>query len=396
MDEPLRRRVRLVQQRRDQAGAGLPAPVRGPGPLARRMAAQPARPAGPAPPAAAAASSSSIFSNPLLPNIKDYYEPWTYDYENLISAPLGDDFPVAEPRSLLTGRPTKIEWSANWDDDLGGAPEHGHLDPVVEQLRRDAVDKVRFEYEQAFMFFLPRICEHCLNPSCVASCPSGRDVQAQRGRHRAGGPGPLPRLADVRDRLPVQEGVLQPPDRQGREVHVLLPARRGRSADRVQRDLRGSAALHRSGALRRRPGHRGGLDRGPAGPVRGPARPDARPERPRGRRRGPARGDQRRLGRGGPALTGLRAGEDVPGRAAAAPGVPHHAHGLVRAAAVPGGGRAARHRARRGGRRQPVRGDRHAAHPGRVPRRPVHRRRHGPGHRRCCSGWRRCARTCAG
>jgi nitrate reductase / nitrite oxidoreductase, beta subunit len=29
------------------------------------------------------------------------------------------------------------------------------------------------EYEQAFMFYLPRICEHCLNPSCVASCPSG-------------------------------------------------------------------------------------------------------------------------------------------------------------------------------------------------------------------------------
>ena len=32
---------------------------------------------------------------------------------------------------------------------------------------------MRFSYEQAFMFFLPRICEHCLNPSCVASCPSG-------------------------------------------------------------------------------------------------------------------------------------------------------------------------------------------------------------------------------
>jgi nitrate reductase beta subunit len=32
---------------------------------------------------------------------------------------------------------------------------------------------VRLTYEQAFMFFLPRICEHCLNPSCVASCPSG-------------------------------------------------------------------------------------------------------------------------------------------------------------------------------------------------------------------------------
>ncbi len=115
----------------------------------------------------------SIFSNPLLPNIKDYYEPWTYDYENLISAPLGDDFPVARPISLITGRPTKIEWSANWDDDLGGAPEHGHLDPIVAALRRQASDKVQFEYEKSFMFFLPRICEHCLNPACVASCPSG-------------------------------------------------------------------------------------------------------------------------------------------------------------------------------------------------------------------------------
>ena len=30
----------------------------------------------------------SIFANPVLPNIRDYYEPWTYDYENLIDAPL--------------------------------------------------------------------------------------------------------------------------------------------------------------------------------------------------------------------------------------------------------------------------------------------------------------------
>ncbi|HJC58724.1 MAG TPA: nitrate reductase subunit beta, partial [Candidatus Dietzia intestinigallinarum] len=26
---------------------------------------------------------------------------------------------------------------------------------------------------ETFMFYLPRICEHCLNPSCVSSCPSG-------------------------------------------------------------------------------------------------------------------------------------------------------------------------------------------------------------------------------
>ena len=115
----------------------------------------------------------TIFANPVLPNIRDYYEPWTYDYEHLTTAPLGDDFPVARPKSLLTGKPTKISWSANWDDDLAGAPEHGHLDPIVERMRSEAESRVAFEYERSFMFYLPRICEHCLNPSCVASCPSG-------------------------------------------------------------------------------------------------------------------------------------------------------------------------------------------------------------------------------
>ena len=70
------------------------------------------------------------------------------------------------------------------------------------------------------MFFVPRICEHCLNPSCMASLPLRRDLQALRGRHRAGGPGQVPRLAPVHHRLPVQEDLLQPPHRQGREVHT--------------------------------------------------------------------------------------------------------------------------------------------------------------------------------
>ena len=115
----------------------------------------------------------TIFANPVLPNIRDYYEPWTYDYENLTAAPLGEDFPVARPKSLISGEPMSVEWSANWDDSLGGGAETADRDPVVERLRREAEDTVRFAFEQAFMFYLPRICEHCLNPSCVASCPSG-------------------------------------------------------------------------------------------------------------------------------------------------------------------------------------------------------------------------------
>ncbi|MFJ9038317.1 nitrate reductase subunit beta [Streptomyces sp. NPDC102406] len=116
---------------------------------------------------------AGIFSNPKLPEMKDYYEPWTYDYKNLTEAPLGDDYPVAEPRSQITGKPMKIEWSSNWDDNLGGATQYGDLDPMVEKTRQQAADKVKFAFEQTFMFYLPRICEHCLNPSCVASCPSG-------------------------------------------------------------------------------------------------------------------------------------------------------------------------------------------------------------------------------
>ena len=115
----------------------------------------------------------TIFASPVQPTLDDYYEPWTYDYEMLINAPLGDDFPVAKPKSLITGEDTKITWSANWDDNLGGAPEHGDLDPIVKKLRDEASEQIKFSFEQTFMFYLPRICEHCLNPSCMASCPSG-------------------------------------------------------------------------------------------------------------------------------------------------------------------------------------------------------------------------------
>ena len=114
-----------------------------------------------------------IFASPVQPKLEDYYEPWTYDYETLVNAPLGDDFPVARPKSLITGNDMKIRWSANWDDNLGGATEMGHLDPIVEKVRKASEDRIQFEFEQTFMFYLPRICEHCLNPACVASCPSG-------------------------------------------------------------------------------------------------------------------------------------------------------------------------------------------------------------------------------
>ncbi|MGI9557837.1 MAG: 4Fe-4S dicluster domain-containing protein, partial [Solirubrobacterales bacterium] len=111
----------------------------------------------------------NIFHNPDLPSLEDYYEPWTYDYEALTSARPSRHQPVARPTSRIDGEDIDLEWGPNWEDDLGGAPEHALDDPN----RREVEEQVRMEYEQAFMFYLPRICEHCLNPACVASCPSG-------------------------------------------------------------------------------------------------------------------------------------------------------------------------------------------------------------------------------
>lgn len=113
---------------------------------------------------------SRIFANPHLPVIDDYYEPWTYDYANLVESPRRTHQPVARPKSALTGeRMDNPTWGPNWDDDLAGGRAIAPRDPNLRHLQEHIV----FEYEQAFMMYLPRICEHCLNPSCVASCPEG-------------------------------------------------------------------------------------------------------------------------------------------------------------------------------------------------------------------------------
>jgi nitrate reductase / nitrite oxidoreductase, beta subunit len=111
----------------------------------------------------------SIFYNPELPTIDDYGDPWTYDYQTVIDAPLGTPNPSAHSISALTGKDMTVKWGSNFEDDLAGAAEYAVADPNLAGLE----ERVKMEFEQVFMFYLPRICEHCLNPSCVASCPSG-------------------------------------------------------------------------------------------------------------------------------------------------------------------------------------------------------------------------------
>ncbi|MGB0120277.1 MAG: nitrate reductase subunit beta [Solirubrobacterales bacterium] len=112
---------------------------------------------------------SNIFWNPDLPQLDDYYDPWTYNYDHLISSPASKSQPVARPKSQITGGDLNLQWGPNWEDDLAGSKNGAANDPNFRKLE----EEVKGEFEDAFMMYLPRICEHCINPSCVASCPSG-------------------------------------------------------------------------------------------------------------------------------------------------------------------------------------------------------------------------------
>lgn len=111
----------------------------------------------------------NIFGNPDLPTIDDYYEPWDFEYEKLINSPPSKHQPTAQAISSITGEPMKPEWGPNWEDDLGGVVNTGMRDLNFTGLQT----KAYLQFKQVFMMHLPRLCEHCLNPACVASCPSG-------------------------------------------------------------------------------------------------------------------------------------------------------------------------------------------------------------------------------
>ncbi len=112
----------------------------------------------------------NIFANPDMPEIDDYYEPFTFDYAHLQNAPLSEAAPTARPLSQITGdRIDKIQWGPNWEDDLAGEYDKRARDVNMRGLEK----QIYSQFQNTFHMYLPRICNHCINPACVAACPSG-------------------------------------------------------------------------------------------------------------------------------------------------------------------------------------------------------------------------------
>ncbi|MEA3275462.1 MAG: 4Fe-4S dicluster domain-containing protein [Pseudomonadota bacterium] len=96
---------------------------------------------------------------PLPGIVEDYGAPWEYNYDEVLGSsavdeppgtfPVGDTFAATESQMVPIPSPDGPDaYSSNWDEDVGAG-----------------------KYPNTHYFYLPRLCNHCTKPACLAACP---------------------------------------------------------------------------------------------------------------------------------------------------------------------------------------------------------------------------------
>ncbi len=231
-----------------------------------------------------------------------------------------------------------IEAGPNWDDDLGGSPIYADNDPNLDGALTEEQRQQFFAIERLVFFYLPRICNHCLNPACVAACPSGAlykrgedgIVLVDQNRCRA--------WRACVPACPYKKTFYNWTTGKSEKCILCFPRLETGQAPACFHSCVGPHPLSRRAALRRRRASRRSAKRrtrswskAQRSLILDPHDPEviaaARSERH------PRVGD-----RGGAAIAGLPVRQGLEARAAAAHRVPHAADAVLRAAAVAGDG----------------------------------------------------------
>lgn len=111
-----------------------------------------------------------LFHHPQGPVFENRDEPWRLDFESALRAPLAPEIPHVQLVSAITGEPlsatgtTPLRSTEAVKTDRDGTSLGDEIPLVsLETTGRPG---------EAFRFPLPVLCGQCLNPSCVAACPS--------------------------------------------------------------------------------------------------------------------------------------------------------------------------------------------------------------------------------
>ncbi|GAB4230767.1 MAG: nitrate reductase subunit beta [Acidobacteriota bacterium] len=106
-----------------------------------------------------------LFHHPDRQTFEETGEPWTWDPNAALEAPLGPQPVQVEIRSAITGSSLSLQ-----AEPVPTASPEADSTSLVELEEPGAAD---------FSFFLPVFCAQCLNPSCVAACPSDALVKRE-------------------------------------------------------------------------------------------------------------------------------------------------------------------------------------------------------------------------